>query len=193
MQKGDHKTFNKSKSCFSLRSWFLYTGKNNYSVFHDIVIPTFLRSRKGQMYTLLLDGGLVKRYPWRIWVIIDASHPACHKRRLGGAWMVVRYKSFSNKTQGVVGLGPPNNQQSCSRWCAWVLISPPPRTLQGMTTLPVSESAVPNNGKVENTIICPLSRCFGSYFDAIFLMYIVFSGFSFKPTSSSSIILIDPV
>ena len=32
----------------------------------------------------------------------------------------------------------------------------------------------------------PHSRCFGSYFDVIFLMYLVSSGFSFKPTSSSS-------
>ena len=32
--------------------------------------------------------------------------------------------------------------------------------------------------------------CLGSYFDVIFLMYLVSSGFSFKPTSSSSIILI---
>ena len=29
-------------------------------------------------------------------------------------------------------------------------------------------------------------RCFGSYFDVIFLMYLVSSGFSIKPTSSSS-------
>ena len=32
----------------------------------------------------------------------------------------------------------------------------------------------------------PHSRCFGSYFDVIFLMYLVSSGFSFKPTSSCS-------
>ena len=40
----------------------------------------------------------------------------------------------------------------------------PPRTLKGVTTLPVSESAVPNNGKVGNHVLCPHSRCFGSYF-----------------------------
>ena len=32
----------------------------------------------------------------------------------------------------------------------------------------------------------PHFRCFGSYFDVIFLMYLVSSGFSFKPTSSCS-------
>ena len=32
----------------------------------------------------------------------------------------------------------------------------------------------------------PHSRCFGSYFDVIFVMYLVSSGFSFKPTSSCS-------
>ena len=32
----------------------------------------------------------------------------------------------------------------------------------------------------------PHSRCFCSYFDVIFLMYLVSSGFSFKPTSSCS-------
>ena len=37
-------------------------------------------SRKGQKYTLLLDGGLVKGYPLRIWVIIDI---ASRQRRLG--------------------------------------------------------------------------------------------------------------
>ena len=50
-------------------------------------------------------------------------HPVCRKRRLGGAWRVVRffYKLSSNKLD-------------------WVSIQP--------TTLPVPESAVPDNGKV---------------------------------------------
>ena len=38
------------------------------------------------------DGGLVKEYPWMIWVIIDTTHPAFRKSRLGGAWRVVCYK-----------------------------------------------------------------------------------------------------
>ena len=62
-----------------------------------------------------------------------------------------------------------------------------------MTHLYFPESAVPNNGKVGNRVLCPHSRCFGSYFDVIVLMYIVSSSFSFKPTSSSSIIFSDPV
>ena len=49
---------------------------------------------------------------------------------------------------------------------------------------------VPNNGKVGNQALCPHSRCFGSHFDVIFLMYLVCSDFSFKPTPFSSIILI---
>ena len=36
-------------------------------------------------------------------------------------------------------------------------------------TLAISESAVPNNGKVGNRVLCPHSRCFGSHFDGIFL------------------------
>ena len=65
-------------------------------------------------------------------------------------------------------------QQSRGRWCPWVWISPPPRTLQGVTTLLISQSAVSNNGKVGNQVLCPHSRCFGSYLDVIFLMYLVF-------------------
>ena len=42
------------------------------------------------------------------------------------------------------------------------------------------------NGSSRTQYLCPHSRCFGSYFDVIFLMYLVSSGFSFKPTSSSS-------
>ena len=37
-------------------------------------------SRKGQKYTLFLDGGLVKGF----WVIIDTPHPACRKGDLVG-------------------------------------------------------------------------------------------------------------
>ena len=35
-------------------------------------------------------------------------------------------------------------------------------TLQGVTTVPISESAVPNNGKVGNKFLCPHSFCFAS-------------------------------
>ena len=37
-----------------------------------------------------------------------------------------------------------------------------------MLNFNISESAVPNNGKVGNPVLCPHSRCFGSYFDVIF-------------------------
>ena len=44
-----------------------------------------------------------------------------------------------------------------------------------------------NDGKVWNKILCPHSLCFGSDFDVILLMYLVSSGFSFKPNTSSII------
>ena len=149
-------------------------------------------SWKRPRYTLFLDEGLVKRYPWRILVTIDTIRPAYRKRRLGWAWRVVCYK-WSLKKQGVLGLGSPYYQQSRGRWYAWVWILPRPRTLQRVTTLSVSVSAVPNNGIVRNQFICLHSRCFWSYFDVIFPMYLVSSGFSFKSIPSSSIILIDPL
>ena len=65
------------------------------------------------------------------------------------------------------------------RWCTWVWISPSPRTFQGVTTLPISESAIPNNGKVGNQVLCPHSRWFVSSFKLIFLMYLVSCGFFF--------------
>ena len=37
--------------------------------------------------------------------------------------------------------------------------------LPGVSTLPVPESAVPDNCKVGNQVICLHSRCFGSHFD----------------------------
>ena len=133
---------------------------------------------KGGQYALFLGGGLVKAYPWRIWVIIDTLTLHVIK---GGARRLDHYKWSSNKKR-VLGLGSPYHQQSCGRWCLWVCISPPTRTLQGVTTLPVPKSAVSNNDKIGHKVLCPH---FGSYFDVIFLMYLVSSGFSFKPTSSS--------
>ena len=124
---------------------------------------------RGKKYTVLQDGGLVKGYPWMIWLIIDTTHPAFRESGLVGAWRVVYHKWSSNKAR-VLGLGSPYHQQSRGRWCAWVWISPHPRTLHWVTTLSVSESAVLNNGKVGNQVLCPHSRCFGSYVDVIFLI-----------------------
>ena len=84
-----------------------------------IYFPCHRSSRKGQQYSLLLDGGLAKWSPWRIWVIIDAPHPACRTRQLGRAWGVARYKLSSNKSGGLE-LGSPYTQQSRGRWCPWV-------------------------------------------------------------------------
>ena len=56
---------------------------------------------------------------------------------------------------------------SCGRWCAWEWISPAPMTLQRVTTLPVSESAVPNNGNVIpnlSTTVTPVN-------DLVMLLY----------------------
>ena len=111
-----------------------------------------MSSRKGQKYTL--DGGLVKGYLWRIWVIIDAPHPACHKR--SGEWSVINDPQTKGES---LNWGLPTTKQSCGRWCAGVWISPPPRTLQGMMILPVSSSAVPNNCKVGNQVLWVLFWC----------------------------------
>ena len=60
--------------------------------------------------------------------------------------------------------------------------------------MPVPIFTVPNNGiQLESSqlcLVCPYSRCFGSHFDVIFCLYIylVSSGFSFKPTSLSIIV-----
>ena len=55
-----------------------------------------LSSRAVRPGGLLLDDWLPKVTP----------HPVCCKSRLGGAWMVVRYKWSSNKT-GILGMGSP--------------------------------------------------------------------------------------
>ena len=124
------------------------------------------RPRKGQHYAVLLDGDIIKGYTWkwRIWLIIETPHPSCRKRWIGAAWRVVRYK-WSPEI-GVLGMESQYNQQSRCRRGVWVLISPPPlprRTLQGVTTLPILKSAVPDNGKVGNQVLCPHSRCFRSH------------------------------
>ena len=60
--------------------------------------------------------------------------------------------------------------------------------------MPIPKFTVPNNGiELESSklcLVCPHSRCFGSHFDVMFIyIYLVSSGFSFKPTSSSIIIV----
>ena len=62
-------------------------------------------SASGQDYAsdppgwLLLDGGLVKGYPWRIWVIIGTPHLACCKRWPGGpgGWSVINYPQTNRR------------------------------------------------------------------------------------------------
>ena len=102
-------------------------------------IPIICRPRKGKKYALLRDGGLVKGYLWRIWVIRRHSGG-------GGGWG-----------------GSQCNQQSCGRWCAWVWISPIP------------ESAVPDNGKVGNQVLCPhypvLFRCYLVDVSSVFWLF----------------------
>ena len=153
-------------SIFARPCAFQLDRKENKETFHRHIhrlSAEGLCSQKGQTYTLLLDGGLVKGCPWRIWVIIDTLTLHVVKGELVGLrlWYVN---------------DPQANQESL-----------------GETTLSVSEYAVPNHGKVGNQVPCPHFRCFGSYFDVFCWMYPVYSGFSFNPTSSSSIILIDLV
>ena len=66
--------------------------------------------RKWKKYALLLDRGLVKGYPWRIWEIIDTPRHVCHKRQHDGTWrdgpLYVTYPSqYPPPPQGVRG-GP---------------------------------------------------------------------------------------
>ena len=107
----------------------------------------------------------VKGHQWMIWVIID--YPQTKQELLD--W----------------GLLQPN-QQSRSSLCAWIWISPPPRTLQRVTTLPFPSLQFPIMAE-----LIPLLTLPWYYFDVYTCR--VSSGFYFKPTSSSSSILIDPV
>ena len=122
-------------------------------------------SRKGQKNSLLLDGGLVKGYPLRIWVIIRTPHHTCRKSNLGsGGWSIIN--DLQTKRESLDwGLSTTNSPVVGG--ASGYEFHP----LQGVMTLHVSESAVPNNGKVGNQELCPHSRCFESYFDVIFLMY----------------------
>ena len=92
---------------------------------------------------------------------------------LGNKTPMFCYKWSPNKT-GVVGLGSPTTNHG--RWIS------PSREWQTW----IWQVCSPDNGKVGNQVVCPHFQCFGSYFDVIFLMYLVSCGFSFKPTSSSS-------
>ena len=105
-----------------------------------------------------------------------------------GIQKAVHQFRFKNVDQHLV-LGSGGNQNlrpSCRR--------PPTRTFHspvgtlGLDAPALVESAVPMmaiNWNEVNYVLCPHSRCFGSYFDVIFLMYLVSSGFSSKPTSSA--------
>ena len=109
-----------------------------------------------------MDGGLVKGYPWRIWEIIDTLTLHVTKGDLvgPGGWSVMMilkqnrsiWTGISYNQQSRVGGGPGYGYH--------------PRPGPSRETLPVPESAVPNNGV---QVICPHFRCFGSPFDVIFL------------------------
>ena len=127
-------------------------------------------SRNGQKYNLLQDGGLVKGYPWRIWVIIDTPHPALLQDRglVKGypcrIWVIIDAPHPACRKRRLGGSSGISNRQYCDRWCAWIWNLPPPMSFQGVTSQPISESAIPDNGKVGNPVICPLSWCFGVLF-----------------------------
>ena len=93
-----------------------------------------------------------------------------------------RFRNFEH----LIGSGWSHNlRPGCRRHLARTFHTPA-RSLRWHTCIFPPESAVPITAKVWIKFLCPHSRCFGSYFDVIFLMYLVSSGFSFKPTSSSS-------
>ena len=98
------------------------------------------------------------------------------------------FKNFEHLLLG--SRGNHNLRPGCRRHLAGTFHNPRKVHL-GETHLHFPRVLSPNNGKVGIKFLCPHSRCFGSYCDVICLMYLVSSGFCFKPTSS--IILIDPV
>ena len=158
--------------------------------------PTFLSfslnfypppPRKRQRYTLLLDGGLIKGWAQRT---AGSSLCAMITKLYHGIQKAVHHFRFKNVEQHLL-LGSGGNQNlrpSCRR--------PPTRTFHTpVGILRLDAPALvwvrsPNDGNKLgwswDEVLCPHSRCFGSYFDVIFCMYLVSSGFSFKPTSSSS-------
>ena len=100
---------NKMLNSYGLCLWMKFTVINhticNQNTFF---IGVFYRPWKEQKYALLLDGGLLKGYLWRIWVITDTPHPACRKRQ-HGAWRVLRYKwslGLDKTNSPVVGGAP---------------------------------------------------------------------------------------
>ena len=68
-----------------------------------------------------------------------------------------------------------------------------PLSHSGLTHLHFSESAVQITAKVGIKFLCLYSRCFGSYFDLIFLMYLSVFWLFFQANLILIIILIDPV
>ena len=108
----------------------------------------------------------VKGYPWRIWLIISGA--------LLEWWSVIKdLLPTRHKRVNRPWTGARDNQQLSGRWCPSVWMSFLPRSLQRVTTLPISESAIPNNSKVGNQALsCQHSLCFGSHFDVIFCVCI---------------------
>ena len=151
---------------------------------------------KGKMYTLLLDRGLRKKwYPWRIWVIIDAPHPAYRKRRLnrpwGGSIINNPLKGGKESLDCVLDTA---NRLVCVRWCPWIWTSSP-KALQGVTTIPFPslQFLIMSYLVGSQVLSLPTLPVVQVPFWCNLLLYLVsYSGFYFKPTSSS-IILIDPV
>ena len=112
--------------------------------------------RKGQKYTLLLEGGL-KRVPME-----DLSNMEIITLHVLPKGAKVYPGRRSSKRVPVEDLG--NNRL------------PSPSKIDEPALFQVRS---PNEGKSWDKFLCPHSRCFRSYFDVIFLMYLESSVFWF--------------
>ena len=124
--------------------------------------------------------------PTRCPVAHRCDWPPCHH---GSS---ILSTSLGSKTLNTASLGHGRPKSGCRRRLAGIFHTPA-RCILAWRTCTFPSPQFPIMAKVGNQVLCPHSRCFGSYFDVICSMYLVSSGFSFKPISSSSIILIDPV
>ena len=115
-----------------------------------------------------------KGYPVKIWVIIDAPHPAYLNKWLSGD-LVVHYKWVVHY------------KRSCGRWCPCVWSSYPLMAHQGVMFLPIPKSAVPNDDIKLGVMskIWPHS-CFASHFDVILCSWGLLAFLSSHHQSSSS-------
>ena len=112
---------------------------------------------------------------------------------LGILWEIFFIIFMFNATECFIGISMPQKiQHHYFHWISSTTVLPPPLILdtppREWWSCSFPSLQFPIMTKLGNWVICPHSRCFASHFDVIFfyVRYLVSSGFSFKPTSSSS-------